>query len=1574
MNGAESAQTFRDTPIPSGWEADGDLVAFVRDRLELRLGNYERIPDEVRDHHETELEALAGGYSYRQVLELVQNAADAILELNTAAGRIVLQLSENRLYAANTGAPLSKDGIIALLSARSSSKRQNQIGRFGIGFKSLLGLQGPIDVFSRSVCLRFDPFKCGQTIRERLTLAPDHPAPGLRLAWPTDSTVEFRSDPVLRQMAEWATTVIRIEIGEQRLVDHVSEELRKFPAEFLLFLPVDVNLELFVQPSLARTITRNRTGDKVKLVENDVEAPWQVVDIRVPLSDPEARSDATTVHTRDEVPISWALPLSAREDRGRFWAFFPTDTSSRIPGILNAPWKVNSDRTALIHGPYNTFLMNNAAKLIVAALPPLATHDDPARPLDMFPRELDSREEAARPLVDAVWDHLASVRVVADGKGDLRAPSDLILHPIEDDEAVRQWWQLASPEARRAFVHPNCYRGQRLNRLKYLLRRAKKKDDDHVPSLESWLEQVATPEPAQARLVFQLARQIVEGTNNINIRMLVRRAKAIPTTEGTLVPAGIAVIASGVVPAGKHAVHAEVAADKQCQQILDQVFGVKPLDGEQWRAVLEQALRAAQNSYGNGVAWVNFWSELRNAPQTVSIGLLGASSARVRVRNSQGKWVLASQVLRPGPVVDDHPNLASVVLDTKYHANDEPLLVPLKIQSEPLNELISWTGAIGDAFGLYEQAVYPRYVSMLSAKNKFPQSHLLNFIGHGKVQSGAPLLPLMPVATRGKLTALLLDRLNREALQRVSYGHTSRRDVYDPIEVPSPTCWLLAHFGVIELGASCVNIGDLVAARAFPWVALLPGWAAAIGRANNLLPAFFGEWPMPTGDLKSFWPAVFACCETSEVSTEVRKHCYEAGAGKGQAPMQVRMTSGLTPLKECYVTSSDALATQACKAGVSVIVLSSEASDVWCERGAKNLASIARIEHDGIAPDPLSLLDAAPEIAPALSKDSETNAFVLACKNLRIQIGGVETALPATLEAGKLLVDLEQLAKRSWQDRLTILVHEAINAGWIEGDTARVAHDIVQLNFIRRRADVAAKPSLDERLLAAVGGSTAAFLGTFDDAVRTAIERKAAMDPLAVARLALAVHGPTVLSALHELLENEGLQPPNRWGTQEAFEFAASLGFPPEFGGSRTARRAAEIWASGPMPLGALHDYQDRLIGQLGNLVAEHKTNPARAVLSLPTGSGKTRVAVETAVNCALSHGTSVLWIAQTDELCEQAVQSFRQVWANRGRPWTDLRIFRLWGGNPNPAAPDEDVPSVIVASIQTLMSRISGTLPDWVRDASLVVIDEAHHAIAPSYTRLLSWLIGKELDNRRTIPPPLLGLSATPFRGYNQEESRLLARRFDGRLYPAPDEQGGLYQKLQADGILSEILVEPLKYDAPFVLTEAEIEQIETFAEFPDGAAQRMGQDQERNDAIVRAVSGYADKGQVLLFANSVWHATHLAALLQLKGVQAAAVHGGTETSARQYFIREFQKSKIKVLCNYGVLTTGFDAPKTDVIVISRPVFSPVRYMQMVGRGLRGLKNGGTATCRVVTVLDNIVQYSDRLAYHSYFTPYYQQ
>ena len=1549
--------------------------------LKCALGNYERIPDEVRDHHETEVEVLAGGYSYRQVLELVQNAADAILEDTVSnggnmSGRIVLRLSGNRLYAANTGAPLSKEGVIALLSARSSSKRQNQIGRFGVGFKSLLGLEGPIDVYSRSVSLRFDPAKCAKKIRERLSLPVDQPAPGLRLAWSIEAESKFNVDPILADLSQWATTIVRVDIGQQRLVSYLNDELLEFPGEFLLFLPVDVDLELLSDSGVNRRLARKRTGSDVSLVENDEASPWQVVDTRLPLNDPEARADATTVHTRDEVPIAWALPLAAREEKaGRFWAFFPTDTLSRIPGYLNAPWKVNSDRTALIHGPYNTFLMESAAKLVVSALAPLATVENPARALDMFPRELDTREETARPLVDAIWEHLDTVRLVPDGAGELQAPSSLMLHPVENEESVKQWWQVAVPDVRAAFVHPDCYRGQRLNRLKFLLRRMKINVDEII-LLEQWLERVASVDSAKARNVLHLVKCIHETSQDYNVRNQLRRSRLIPTEEGMLVAAPDAVISSGVVPSGKCAVHHSIATDKKCRKILKQVLGVRRLDDAQWQELLKQALQGAENArfHAKNDAWRWLWNNLRDAPQEIAVKFVASASERVRALSLSGEWELSTQLLRPGAIVINHSDLADVLVDEGFHADDQMLLESLQIRSEPRNELIDWINNIGDAYQEYRNIVRSRYAALLARKEKYPQWAYLDFVNDAKVLAGAPLLDTIPLSFRGNLTTLLLNRLEQKSLQYASFGHTTRQEVYEAVIVPSPTCWLIVHYGAIELAGHFVPVHDLIAAHDISWLQRLPGWDVALTKIDSLITGLVPDWEFPMGDLKVFWLAVLASCESNEVPQDLRRTCYEAAAAQGHVPSQVWVRQELLPINRCFVTSSDVLFGQAAKAGVPVVVLAADAIELWTENGAQNLARLARIEFDEITPQPLSLLDVVPEIAPALSEDIREIAWVQACQKLRMQIGEVRTPLPAALEDGAFLIDLDQLARRSWQDRLTILVHEAINAGWIVGDAEKVSRDIVQRNYVRRRTEVAANATLEERLLAAAGGNQDALLGTFDDAVRRAVALRRTMTPLDIARLTLAVHGPTVLTVLKGQLEEEGLEPPSRWGTQEAFEFAMALGFPPEFGGSRRARRPAEIWASGPMPLGELHDYQDRLVGELGNLIVHHhKEAPARAVLGLPTGSGKTRVAVETAVHCALRTGATVLWVAQTDELCEQAVQSFRQVWANLGQPWTELRLLRLWGGNPNPGASDIDVPTVVVASIQTVVSRVSGTLPEWIQEASLVVIDEAHHAIAPSYTRLLNWLTAKQADDGNTTLPPLLGLSATPFRGRNEEESHRLASRFGGRLYPASDEQGDLYQQLQAKGILSEIITEPLNYSQPFVLTDKEKKQVETFDEFPETAAQRMGEDEFRNEAIVHAVADYAAKSQVLLFANSVWHASHLAALLQLSGVEVAAVHGGTETSARQYFIRQFQNEKIKVLCNYGVLTTGFDAPKTEVIVISRPVFSPVRYMQMVGRGLRGEKNGGTATCTVVTVLDNIVEYSDRLAYHTYFTPYYQ-
>jgi superfamily II DNA or RNA helicase len=173
--------------------------------------------------------------------------------------------------------------------------------------------------------------------------------------------------------------------------------------------------------------------------------------------------------------------------------------------------------------------------------------------------------------------------------------------------------------------------------------------------------------------------------------------------------------------------------------------------------------------------------------------------------------------------------------------------------------------------------------------------------------------------------------------------------------------------------------------------------------------------------------------------------------------------------------------------------------------------------------------------------------------------------------------------------------------------------------------------------------------------------------------------------------------------------------------------------------------------------------------------------------------------------------------------------------------------------------------------------------------------------------------------------------------------------------------------------LTPGEIERLSSipepwegldFANLLESINQRLAGSEQRNERLVTRINE-AVEGSILFFSNSVLHGQEMAARLNLEGVSAAAISGDTPTTARRYFLSRFQRGVIRVLCNHTVLSTGFDAPKTDMILISRAVFSPVRYMQMVGRGLRGEKNGGKARCRIVTVLDNLGRFQDRHPYN---------
>lgn len=368
-------------------------------------------------------------------------------------------------------------------------------------------------------------------------------------------------------------------------------------------------------------------------------------------------------------------------------------------------------------------------------------------------------------------------------------------------------------------------------------------------------------------------------------------------------------------------------------------------------------------------------------------------------------------------------------------------------------------------------------------------------------------------------------------------------------------------------------------------------------------------------------------------------------------------------------------------------------------------------------------------------------------------------------------------------------------------------------------------------------------------------------------------------------------------------------------------------------------------------------------MLSLPTGAGKTRVAAEAVIRWIRENGVPdgpILWIAQTTELCEQAVQSWRFVWEHVG-PVEDLVVDRLWSNNSS--TPVTGRPHLVVATDAKLTVCLHTDEYEWLRNASLVIVDEAHVAVAPEYTKLLEHL-GLSITRRQTRRN-LVGLTATPFRN-DENKTELLAKRFGNRRLDEGVLGDNPIGRLQELGILSH--VEHLELGgANLELTKdelAELDKMGVTGVLPKSAERRLAADDSRNQMLIDHISGMPRDWPVLVFATSVDHAKVLAAKLSDKKIRSVAIDAGTPAADRRRFIEEFRNKKIRVITNYGVLSQGFDAPATRAVVIARPVYSANIYQQMIGRGLRGVKNGGKAECQILDVKDNIVNFRRKLAF----------
>ena len=147
---------------------------------------------------------------------------------------------------------------------------------------------------------------------------------------------------------------------------------------------------------------------------------------------------------------------------------------------------------------------------------------------------------------------------------------------------------------------------------------------------------------------------------------------------------------------------------------------------------------------------------------------------------------------------------------------------------------------------------------------------------------------------------------------------------------------------------------------------------------------------------------------------------------------------------------------------------------------------------------------------------------------------------------------------------------------------------------------------------------------------------------------------------------------------------------------------------------------------------------------------------------------------------------------------------------------------------------------------------------------------------------------------------------------------------------------------------------------------------DKNRNSSIIKILCDLPPDSSTLIYTCSVDHAINLSALMNRYGRKSACVSAKTSTTERRMIIDDFRKKRINYLFNYGVLTTGFDAPKTDHIVLCRPITNDVLYEQIVGRGMRGtgFKNAkgepvGTEECFIIDFEDTILQFGPQQSYH---------
>lgn len=356
-----------------------------------------------------------------------------------------------------------------------------------------------------------------------------------------------------------------------------------------------------------------------------------------------------------------------------------------------------------------------------------------------------------------------------------------------------------------------------------------------------------------------------------------------------------------------------------------------------------------------------------------------------------------------------------------------------------------------------------------------------------------------------------------------------------------------------------------------------------------------------------------------------------------------------------------------------------------------------------------------------------------------------------------------------------------------------------------------------------------------------------------------------------------------------------------------------------------LRDYQQAAIDALYGYFMRKDGNP---LLVLPTGAGKSLV------NASLIQGILSAWpdqrvlcLTHVKELIQQNYQELMAIWPEAPAGVNSASVGRR-----------DTLEPIIFAGIQSVYKKAMEL--GWF---DLIIVDEAHLIPAKATGMYRTFL-----DAIKAINPAIkvVGLTATPYRlgqgmliegedalftdiAYEVPIRLLLDR---GYLSPLTTPTNGTEAKLNLSGVGTR--------GGEFIASEM---------------AQAVDQAELTAAAVDEIIRYGENRKSWLVFCSSVAHAGHVADALNDRGILCEMVTGETPKPERQQIIQHFKDGYLKALANVDVLTTGFNAPNTDLLALLRPTQSPGLYLQMVGRGMRQSPATGKADCLVLDFAGNI-------------------